>query len=120
MTNVIFVGLGGFVGAVLRYLLGLIPVRQTPFPIITLCINVLGAFVIGLLAALCEKHKINSQPLLPFLKVGLCGGFTTFSTFSLETYDLLSSGHTAPAILYALLSVGLCLLAIFGARALIH
>ena len=111
MTNVIFVGLGGFVGAVLRYLLGLIPVRQTPFPIITLCINVLGAFVIGLLAALCEKHKINSQPLLLF---------STFSTFSLETYDLLSSGHTAPAILYALLSVGLCLLAIFGARALIH
>ena len=117
MTNVIFVGLGGFVGAILRYLLGLIPVRQTPFPIITLCINVLGAFVIGLLAALCEKNKINSQPLLLFLKVGLCGGF---STFSLETYDLLSSGHTAPAILYALLSVGLCLLAIFGARALIH
>ena len=104
MTNVIFVGLGGFVGAILRYLLGLIPVRQTPFPIITLCI----------------KNKINSQPLLLFLKVGLCGGFTTFSTFSLETYDLLSSGHTAPAILYALLSVGLCLLAIFGARALIH
>lgn len=120
MTNVIFVGLGGFVGAILRYLLGLIPVRQTPFPIITLCINVLGAFVIGLLAALCEKNKINSQPLLLFSKVGLCGGFTTFSTFSLETYDLLSSGHTAPAILYALLSVGLCLLAIFGARALIH
>jgi CrcB protein len=75
MTNVIFVGLGGFVGAVLRYLLGLIPVRQTPFPIITLCINMLGAFVIGLLAALCERHKINSQPLLLFLKVGLCGGF---------------------------------------------
>ena len=54
MINVLFVGLGGFVGAILRYLLGLIPVRQTPFPIITLCINVLGAFGIGLLAALCE------------------------------------------------------------------
>ena len=120
VINVLFVGLGGFVGAILRYLLGLIPVRQTPFPIITLCINVLGAFGIGLLAALCERHKINSQPLLLFLKVGLCGGFTTFSTFSLETYDLLSSGRTVPAILYALLSVGLCLLAIFGARALIH
>lgn len=118
--NALFVGLGGFVGAVLRYLLGLIPVKQTPFPIITLCINVLGAFGIGLLAALCEKNKINSQPLLLFLKVGFCGGFTTFSTFSLEAYDLLSSGRTALAILYALLSVGLCLLAIFGARALIH
>lgn len=60
MINVLFVGLGGFVGAILRYLLGLIPVRQTPFPIITLCINVLGAFVIGLLAA-CVK-KIKSIP----------------------------------------------------------
>ena len=54
-----FVGLGGFVGAVLRYLLGLIPVRQTPFPIITLCINMLGAFGIGLLAALCEGIKLT-------------------------------------------------------------
>lgn len=107
-------------GAILRYLLGLIPVRQTPFPIITLCINMLGAFVIGLLTALYEKNKINSQPLLLFLKMRICSKFTTFSTFSLETYNLLSSKRTAPAILYALLSVGLCLLAIFGARALIH
>ena len=85
MINVLFVGLGGFVGAILRYLLGLIPVRQTPFPIITLCINVLGTFGIGLLAALCEKHKMNSQPLLLFLKVGLCVGFSRFSTVAFET-----------------------------------
>ncbi len=58
--------------------------------------------------------------MIRMLFVGLCGGFATFSTFSLEAYDLLSSGRTALAILYALLSVGLCLLAIFGARALIH
>lgn len=120
MIRILCVGLGGFVGAVLRYLLGLIPVKQTPFPVMTLVINVAGAFVIGVLAALCEKNKMQSQPLLLFLKVGVCGGFTTFSTFSLEAYDLLSSGRTATAVFYALLSVALCLLAIGGARALIH
>ncbi len=120
MINVIFVGLGGFLGAVMRYLLGLIPIKEyTAFPIITLVINIVGAFVIGLIAAFCEKNKIASQPLILFLKVGLCGGFTTFSTFSLESYDLFAEGKTLMAIAYILLSVAFCILAVFGARVLV-
>lgn len=120
MINVLFVGLGGFIGAVMRYLLGLIPIKEyTSFPVITLLINIVGAFVIGVIAALCEKNKIASQPLILFLKVGLCGGFTTFSTFSLESFDLFSEGKTIMAAAYIILSVVFCVLAVFGARVLV-
>jgi CrcB protein len=119
VINVLFVGLGGFVGAILRYLLGLIPVRQTPFPIITLCINMLGAFGIGLLAALCERHKINSQPLLLFLKVGLCGGFTTFSTFAYETGIMMEKGQIGLALLYVILSAVFGVLAVLAGQMLV-
>lgn len=66
MINVLFVGLGGFVGAILRYLLGLIPGASNAFSHYHSVHQQLGAFGIGLLAALCERHKINSQPLLLF------------------------------------------------------
>ena len=85
MIKYLCVGLGGAVGAMLRYLIGLVPVgASNGFPIKTLLINILGAFVIGVLAVLGEKHSL--PPLLVLtLKTGVCGGFTTFSTFSLET-----------------------------------
>ena len=82
MMNCIIVGTGGFLGAVARYLIGLIPINpQNGFPIKTLLINIIGAFVIGLVVAFGAKKDWNPQLIL-FLKVGICGGFTTFSSFA--------------------------------------
>ncbi len=106
LFNCFAVGLGGFLGAAARYALGLIPLKETTvFPIKTFCINLLGCLVIGLLAAVSAKdHALDPRWML-FLKVGLCGGFTTFSTFALESGDLLRGGHTWIALAYVLLSV---------------
>lgn len=120
MLNIIFVGLGGFVGAVLRYLIGLIPIKgNEAFPINTLIINVIGAFAIGIIAALATKNKELNPQLILFLKVGICGGFTTFSTFALETQNLLKAGNMFLAFLYIILSVILSISAVFLAQMII-
>ena len=120
MVNCLFVGLGGFIGAVCRYLIGLVPMKAQPvFPVKTFLINIIGAFVIGLIAALAAKNSSMDPHLILFLKVGICGGFTTFSTFAFETTDLLQSGNTGTALLYAILSVVLGVLAVFAAQILV-
>lgn len=106
MVNILAVGAGGFLGAVCRYLIGLIHIDETTvFPIKTFIINIVGCIVIGIIALYVSKNiQINPHMLL-FLKVGLCGGFTTFSTFALETADLMKAGHMGAAFLYSILSV---------------
>lgn len=106
MINVIAVGLGGFVGAVLRYLIGLIPLNEPwTFPIKTFGINVAGCIAIGIIAALAARSDSLNTQLLLFLKVGVCGGFTTFSTFALETADLIKDGNIFVPFCYVILSV---------------
>lgn len=106
MLNCLVVALGGGIGACLRYLIGLIPLKEPfIFPIKTLMINLLGCFVIGLIAALAVKNTSLSPKTVIFIKTGLCGGFTTFSTFALETETLIKTGHIGLAVLYAALSV---------------
>ena len=75
--------------------------------------------MIGLIAALAAKNSSMDPHLILFLKVGICGGFTTFSTFAFETTDLLQSGNTGTALLYAILSVVLGVLAVFAAQILV-
>lgn len=112
MLNCVIVGLGGFIGAVLRYLISLIPIKNPDsFPINTFIINILGALVIGIIAFTAAKNQNLDAKLILFLKVGICGGFTTFSTFSLETANLIKSGCVLTAIIYILLSVILGILA---------
>ena len=108
MVAVLCVGLGGFIGSVGRYLLGLVPV-EGDFPLMTFTVNFAGAVLIGAVL---------------FLKTGVCGGFTTFSAFSLETLALLERGKYATGALYACGSVLACLagvvigrLAVRGVRA---
>ena len=115
----VLVGAGGFIGAALRYRIGLIPIKgNDAFPFKTLFINVAGAFMIGIITALAERKNINPNLVL-MLQVGVCGGFTTFSTFAYETSGLMKNGNTAQAVIYAVLSVVLCVLAVFAAQAAI-
>lgn len=120
LLNCLYVGIGGAIGSVCRYLLGLLPVRPAGgFPLITLGINVLGAFCIGLLMALAGRHTGWDPRLLLLLKVGVCGGFTTFSTFCSESVQLLQNGRPGLTALYVVLSVLLGGAAVLAGQALV-
>lgn len=119
MISCLVVAFGGALGAVLRYLIGLISVSpKSGFPIKTFLINIIGCFAIGIISALAQKNSLNPKLVL-FIKVGLCGGFTTFSSFALETQNLLEKGSFLTAILYVLLSILVGVFAVFGAQKLI-
>ena len=109
------VGLGGAVGSMLRYGLGLLSVSAwgSSFPWGTILINVGGSFLIGLVGAgtVADGFLPASPALRLFIMVGICGGFTTFSSFSLQTLDLVRDGRTGAG----LLNVGLSVLLCFGA-----
>ena len=120
MINCIMVGIGGFIGSVCRYLIGLLPVEAgSGFPIKTLAINVVGAFCLGLIAALAAKHEGVDPHVVLLLKVGVCGGFTTFSTFAYESTELMRSGHAPAAFAYICVSVLLGVAAIFASQLLV-
>lgn len=120
MRACIIVGLGGFLGTVCRYLLSLIPISEkTSFPVVTLTINILGAFVIGILAGLSIKKPGFSAEWMTFLRVGICGGFTTFSTFALETTNLFGSGKAWAGALYILLSLILGIAAVLAGKSIV-
>jgi CrcB protein len=111
------VAAGGALGSVARFWLAAAMTELTGprFPWGTLLINVVGSFVIGLVAALTlTPERVGMHPdLRIFLMVGICGGFTTFSAFSLQTLELLQTGDVWPAAGYVLGSVALCLGAVW-------
>ena len=108
----LFVALGGALGAVARYAISLIPVK-TQFPILTLATNILGAILIGFIVGITDKKEDVSPIMVLFWKTGVCGGFTTFSTFSLEAYKLFEDKAYALGGIYALLSVCCCIFGVF-------
>ncbi len=103
MTHVVLVGLGGFFGSILRYLLGIILSHDGKIPLPTLIINLLGSFLIGLVLSLLA-NKVN-QNIYNFVVPGLLGGFTTYSAFSAELLMLNLKGNYLYAICYSLLSL---------------
>jgi len=115
--NFLVVALGGALGALGRYAVSLIPVK-TEFPVLTLATNVLGALLIGFIAGLASQRDDVSQNTLLFWKTGVCGGFTTFSTFSLEAFQLLEQRSYLAGISYMLLSVVCCVIGIVCGRKL--
>lgn len=101
MIQCMFVGIGGFIGAVCRYLMGLIPLgADMAFPVKTFMVNLIGAFLIGLITACAVKYNVNDSNWILMLRVGVCGGFTTFSTFAFEMTDLARGGQLGMAIGY--------------------
>ena len=108
--NFMFVGLGGALGAIGRYAISMIPIK-TEFPFLTLITNILGAVLIGFISGMVSAKQDVSQNTVLFWKTGVCGGFTTFSTFSLEAYELFEKGSTILGLVYAVVSVVSC---IFG------
>ena len=120
MLNCLMVGIGGFIGSVCRYLIGLLSVEtNSGFPVKTMLINVAGAFLIGLITALAVKNKDLNEQVVLLLKVGVCGGFTTFSTFAYETTDLMKNGHAVSALIFVCASVILGVLAVYAAQMLV-
>ena len=113
LLNCIAVGIGGFIGSILRYLVGLLAPASS-FPWTTLAINVVGSFALAVIAGMVLRGVLPDSELSLLLRVGLCGGFTTFSTFSVETVSLASEGAWMAALAYAVGTVILCVLAAFA------
>lgn len=110
LANCLVVGVGGFVGSVLRYLIGN-AIPHDGFPWATLAINVVGSFALAAVAGLVLRGTIDDGSLSLMLRVGLCGGFTTMSTFSLEVVDLASRGAWIGALGYVAITCALCVAA---------
>jgi CrcB protein len=116
MIAVLYVALGGAVGSAARYALAR-AVGQTlgtSFPYGTLTVNILGSLAMGLLAGWLVKADSGNQELHLLLAVGLLGGFTTFSAFSLDIVTLIQRGDYAATLLYILISVIISVLALFA------
>jgi fluoride exporter len=116
-TALLSVALGGALGSVARYLAGIYVGRWlgTAFPWATLFINISGSFLIGALAEGFALRWNTAQATRILLVVGLCGGYTTFSTFSLDVVTLLGRGEIVAASTYALISVILSVAALYAA-----
>ncbi len=108
MQKFIYVGIGGFIGAVLRYAISSKMISNT-IPWGTLLVNVIGGFLIGLIMQMCLTTDYISPNMKLFLTTGVLGGLTTFSTFSYETIGLFNSGDFKNGILNICLNLFLCL-----------
>lgn len=116
MNKIIFlIGIGGFIGSIFRYYLQHIISRFFPtlFPLGTLAVNILGCLVIGLIYGLSERGNVLSPEWRLFLATGLAGGFTTFSTFSIESIQLIKDGQWFSVSLYIAISVIVGIMATF-------
>lgn len=115
LKQLLLIGAGGFIGSVARYLVSRLNTHIEWFaiPIGTLAVNVLGSLLIGFLIGISEKSPILTVEWRMFLMVGLCGGFTTFSSFTGENLMLLRNGQILPLLLYTGLSIFLGFTAVY-------
>jgi len=104
LKNFLLVGLGGGIGSMLRYASSLL-FGSRYFPYSTLAVNIIGSFVIGIVLGLSLKNEYFLTNWKLFLATGICGGFTTFSSFSAENMELLQTGKTLLAFVYIAASV---------------
>lgn len=106
MKQVLFVGLGGAAGSILRYLTSVVTLKfySASFPVATFIVNVIGCFLAGLIFGSITQESAEAQNLKVLLLTGFCGGFTTFSAFALENVRLMNSGNLSTAVLYTIAS----------------
>lgn len=115
MPPLLLVMIGGAIGAAFRFHISGVALRQLgpAFPYGTWLVNLLGGLLMGVLAGVVARAPVDGEPLRLFLGVGVLGGFTTFSAFSLETFNMLSRGEFLMATAYALSSVAGSVLMLF-------
>lgn len=114
--NFLFVGIGGALGAALRYGISSIPVR-TEFPVWTLIINIGAAVIIGFFGGLTVRKNLPEELRL-FVQTGFCGGFSTLSALSLEAYNMNQDGKTLLAGFYCVISLAACLAGVWAGEKL--
>lgn len=107
LRTILLIGSGGFIGSVARYFVSKLNLTVDFFsiPVGTLVVNVLGSLIIGFLAGMAEKTLVLTTEWRLFLMVGICGGFTTFSSFANENLVLLHNGQFLSLFLYTGLSI---------------
>ena len=115
MKQLLLVGLGGFIGSIARYAVSKLNIYMhfLAIPLGTLTVNIVGSFIIGVIVGISQKSEILSADVRLFLMVGICGGFTTFSSFSVENLMLIQNGQVFSALLYTFLSLFLGFTAVY-------
>ncbi|RZK02587.1 MAG: fluoride efflux transporter CrcB [Flavobacterium sp.] len=115
LKTLLIIGLGGAIGSMLRYLTSLFVARfwENHFPLATFITNVIGCFLIGLFIGFLEKQQLANSDLKWFLITGFCGGYTTFSTFGYENFNLLQNQNMGIAFAYIASSVIIGLMAVW-------
>jgi len=107
MRTLLLIGVGGMFGSIARYLTSQLLNRyfSEPLPVGTLVVNIVGAFLIGLIIGMGERYRWFTEPWHFFLAVGFCGSFTTYSTFAYENYSLIKQGHISTLVFYISISL---------------
>ena len=119
MRDFLLVFIGGGLGSVLRYILNRI-IPDGSFPYSTLTVNMVGSFLIGIIIGYLISNNMLKSDYYYFLIIGICGGLTTFSAFSLENLNLLRSNDLLNSILYILTSVFFCIVLAYAGFTLIN
>jgi CrcB protein len=119
MMHVIYIGLGGFIGAVSRYLVSRYLGNLIPsFPLGTLAVNILGSFVLGFIVYSVAQGKTISPDMRDFITIGIIGGFTTMSTFAYESFRMAELNQMLFFTLNIALNIILCIAAIYAGKEL--
>ena len=115
MKQLLLVGAGGFIGSIARYGVSKLNlyIHFFSIPLGTLTVNIVGSFLIGILTGIATRSELISLNMRLFLMVGICGGFTTFSSFTNENMTLLQNGQILSSLLYTGLSIFFGFLAVY-------
>jgi CrcB protein len=115
LKTILYIAIGGAIGSVLRYLTTVLVSKfwSNQFPLATFITNVIGCFLIGLFIGILAKNNMTDSQLKWFLVTGFCGGYTTFSAFGMENFNLLQNNNSLIAFGYMALSILLGLFAVW-------